>query len=201
METVFQDFRHAARSLRRSLTFTISTVITLGLGIGVVTGFFAIVDAVLLTPLAPHGDTVVRIWKLDAERSIERFPLSYPELRLWRDGTVGFHSLAAVFYADTAPAAVFVGRDGVPVTLAPVSADFFAVLQGGAPLLGRWFTASDEGNATELAVVASERFWQRVGGGDPSFVERRLLWPGGAKALVVVGVAPSSLNYPNGTDL
>jgi len=32
--------------------FSVSTIATLGLRIGVVTGFFAIVDAVLLTPIA-----------------------------------------------------------------------------------------------------------------------------------------------------
>ena len=201
MESFVQDCRHAVRSLTRNVSFTVGTVITLGLGVGVVTGFFAVVDAVLLTPLAPHGDTVVRVWKLDAERSIERFPISYPELKLWKDGARSFHSLAAIRYAETATVAVLAGRDAVPVTLAPVSADFFAVLHGGAPLLGRWFTAADEGNAVELTAVASERFWQRVGGGDPSFVGRRFHWPGGSRAIVVIGVAPSSLTFPEGTDL
>jgi hypothetical protein len=201
MESCIQDCRQAVRSLRRSVSFTVGTVLTLGLGVGVVTGFFAVVDAVLLTPLAPHGDTVVRVWKLDAQRSLDRFPISYPELKLWKDGARSFHSLAAMRYADTARVGVIAGRDSVPVTLAPVSADFFAVLHGGAPLLGRWFTASDEGNPVELTAVASERFWQRVGGGDPSFVGRRLRWPGGSRAIVVVGVAPSNLTFPEDTDL
>ena len=166
-----------------------------------VTGFFAIVDAVLLTPIAAHGDRVVRIWKHDTDRSLERFPLSYPELKLWRDRATSFQALAAVRYVDTSEAAVLLNREPVPVTIAPVSADFFAVVHGGSPLLGRWFAAADEGNPTELATVVSERFWHRVGGGEPSFVGRRLLWPNGARALAIVGVAPGNLNYPNGTDL
>lgn len=73
-----QDLRYALRSLRRDVLFTFSTVLTLGLGIGLVTGFFAIVHAVLLRPLAPHGDTVVRIWKVDASRSLAHFRSRIP---------------------------------------------------------------------------------------------------------------------------
>lgn len=43
MDIVLHDLRHAARSLRRSMFFAL-TVLTLGLGIGVITalrGFFA----------------------------------------------------------------------------------------------------------------------------------------------------------------
>ena len=93
-----QDLRHAFRALRRDVLFTLSTATTLGLGIGLVTGFFAIVNAVLLRPLAPHGDTVVRIWKADVDRTIARFPISYPELKLWRDGAQSVQSLAAIRY-------------------------------------------------------------------------------------------------------
>ena len=201
MNTYLDDVRHAARALRRNPLFTCSIVMTLGLGVGVITGFFAIVDAVLLAPIAAHRDTVVRIWKHDTGRSIERFPLSYPELKLWRERASSFQALAAIGYANTSEAAVLLDREAVPVTIAPVSADFFGIVHGGSPLLGRWFAASDEGNATQLATVVSERFWQRASGGDPSFVGRRLLLPGGARALAVVGVAPGNLSYPNGTDL
>jgi putative ABC transport system permease protein len=195
-----QDIRYAFRTLRRDVLFTLSTVVTLGLGIGLVTGFFAIVHAVLLQPLAPHGDTVVRIWKVDADRSLARFPISYPELKLWRDSAKSVQALAAIRYAETSAGAVIVDNEPAPLTLAPVSADFFKVVHGGSPLVGRWFTAADEGNADELAAVVSERFWRRLSGGDPSFVGRRLLFPGGKRALVVVGVAPDNLEFPNETD-
>ena len=201
MTEYIHDLRHAFRALRRDVLFTLSTATTLGLGIGLVTGFFAIVNAVLLRPLAPHGDTVVRIWKADADRTIARFPISYPELKLWRDGARSVQSLAAIRYVETSPAAVIVASQSVALTIAPVSADFFAVVHGGPPLLGRWFDASDEGNAVDVAAVVSERFWRRLSGGDPSFVGRRLVLPGGARAFAIVGVAPTNLDYPSGTDV
>lgn len=196
-----QDLRYALRTLRRDALFTVSTALTLGLGIGLITGFFAIVHAVLLRPLAPHGDPVVRIWKVDPARSIARFPISYPELKLWRERAKSVEAVAAIRYAETSPSAVMIDNEPIPLTLAPVSADFFPVIHGGSPLVGRWFTAADEGNTVDVAAVVSERFWRRLTGGDPSFVGRRLLFPGATRGLVVVGIAPASLEYPNGTDV
>jgi putative ABC transport system permease protein len=201
MTSLWRDLTSAARALRRQPLFAGSTILTLGLGLGVVTGFFAIVDAVLLKPIAAHGDTVVRIWKLDPQRSIARYPLSYPELALWGERQQSAQRIAAISYADTHTAALFLGDDSVPVTISPVSADFFPVLHDGPPLLGRWLLPSDDGNRVELAAVASERFWQRVGGGNPAFVGQRLRWPGSSRAMVIVGVAPSSMTYPAGADL
>jgi predicted permease len=196
-----QDLRHAARALRRDPALVIGTVLTLGLGIGVVTGFFAIVDAVVFAPFAAHRDEVVRIWKHDAARNIAQFPLSYPELQMWRERARSVTALAAIGYANTSEAAVIVDEEAVPVRIAPVSADFFAVLHAGSPLFGRWLRAADEGNVNEVAAVVSEGFWRRIANGDSGFVGRRLMWPGNARALVVVGIAPVELSYPTGADL
>jgi putative ABC transport system permease protein len=193
------DLRSATRRLR---TFSAAAIVlTLGLGIGIVTGFFAIVDAVLLTPIASHGDTVVRIWKQDVERRIARFPLSYPELKMWREQARSFQSIAAISYADTSYVALQMGTEVVPITVSPVSAEFFDVTGSGGPLLGRWFNKGEEHNVTEIAAVASEAFWRRVSGGDPGFVGRRLTWPGGDRAVTIVGVASNQLRYPSGVDL
>ena len=52
-----KDLAHAARALRRAPGFTVVTVVTLGLAIGVNTGVFSVVDAVLLNPLPyPEAD-------------------------------------------------------------------------------------------------------------------------------------------------
>jgi predicted permease len=201
MASLWRELTYAARGLRRQPLFAGSTILTLGLGLGVVTGFFAVVDAVLLTPLAAHGDTVVRVWKLDPQRSIARYPLSYPELALWRERLQSVQQLAAVVYADTFTAALVLRDEAIPVGIAPVSAGFFPVLRDGPPLLGRWLLPSDDGGRVELAAVVSERFWRQFGGGSPDFIGKRLRWPGGARSLVVVGVAPRSMSYPAGADL
>ncbi|HEY7448201.1 MAG TPA: hypothetical protein VH702_08630, partial [Vicinamibacterales bacterium] len=76
LESLLYDVRFATRSLRRGGFITAIAVLTLGLGIGVVTALFAIVDAVLLHPIVPDHDRVVRISKLDRQRGDFPYSLS-----------------------------------------------------------------------------------------------------------------------------
>ena len=61
METLIQDTRHAARRLRMAPAFSITTVLTLALGIGATTSIFTLVHAVLLKslPVAKPGELTV----------------------------------------------------------------------------------------------------------------------------------------------
>jgi putative ABC transport system permease protein len=195
------DLRYVARSLRRSRHFAGITVLTLGLGVGAVTALFAVIDAVLLRPISVDQDRVVRIWKNDAVRGMDRHSISYREFTAWRDGTRSFEKLAAINYADTWSNALTIDGRPSPVAMTPVSADFFPVLHGGDALYGRWFQAADELPGAEVVGVVSERFWRRTTGGDPAFVGRRLTWAGGDRTLLVIGIAPAALDYPLGTDM
>jgi putative ABC transport system permease protein len=200
MDVVLHDIRYAVRSLLRGRSFAALTILTLSLGIGVVTALFAVISAVLIHPIVPDQDRVVRGSKLDARRGDFPFPLSLPEFVAWREQSRSFEALAAVDHAATGTVAIAVDGQVSPVQLAPVSADFFGVVHRGEPLQGRWFQPPDEQPGSEVVAVVSERFWRRASGGDPAFVGRRLSWAGD-RTLIVVGVAPAIVDYPLGTDI
>src|SRR5262245_45597374 len=52
METFLHDTRHALRRLRRTPAFSAAVLLTLALGIGANTAIFAVIDSVLIRPLA-----------------------------------------------------------------------------------------------------------------------------------------------------
>src|SRR3974390_2686106 len=55
MGTLGQDFRYAQRNLRKSPTFAVIAILTLGLGIGASTAIFSVVDNILMEPF-PYTD-------------------------------------------------------------------------------------------------------------------------------------------------
>lgn len=194
------SLHYAVRTLSRERFVTVLTVLTLGTGIGVVTALFAIVSAVLLRPIVPDQDRVVIVSKLDTQRNNFPTSLSLPEFAEWRDQTRSFDVVSAVDHAATGNVPLVIDGRSVPARLAPVSADFFGVVHDGEPLLGRWFTPADEQSGADVVAVVSERFWRRVGGGDPAFVGRRLSWFGD-RTMLVIGIAPAAVDYPLGTDI
>jgi predicted permease len=195
------DLRYAARILARKRGGAAVTILTLALGIGVVTTLFALVDAVLLRPVAADQDRVVRIWSRDVTRNLPRASLAYPEFRALRDNSRAFARLAAINYADASTSTIAIGDRPAVVSLTPVSPEFFDVILHAAPLYGRWLEQNDDRSTAPLTAVISERFWRRALGGDPRIVGRSLTWAGSDRTVRIVGVAPRALDYPLGTDL
>src|ERR1035438_693545 len=62
LQSVLQDFRFAARNLRRSPTFTAVAILSLAFGIGVNAAIFTLVDCILLEKLqVPDPQRIVQI--------------------------------------------------------------------------------------------------------------------------------------------
>src|SRR5882757_2228981 len=64
METLIQDMRQALRRLQKAPAFSITTVLTLALGIGATTSIFTLVHAILMKSLAvANPDDLYRLGK------------------------------------------------------------------------------------------------------------------------------------------
>jgi len=140
-EDVKRDIRHAGRQLRRAPGFTAVAVLTLGLGIGVNTAFFTIVNAICLRGLPTRSpERVLTI----GSRDVQGRPaggLSYAELDAVRASQKSFVEVAAYVSAPVAVGDEEHATDRVMG--AHISAAGFDLL-GEVPIRGRGFQSDDD---------------------------------------------------------
>src|ERR1700730_14345111 len=79
LQDLIADLRFAARTFRRSHTFTITAVLSLGLGIGANSAIFTALDTVLWKPLpVANPSSLVRLMATRADReSTAALPYSF----------------------------------------------------------------------------------------------------------------------------
>jgi predicted permease len=197
METLLQDTRHALLRLRKAPAFTITTVLTLALGIGATTSIFTLVHAVLLKslPVSDPNDlyrlgkeTHCCVWggySQDKEFSI----FSYDLYKYFRDNTSGFAELAA-FQAGESGFAV---RRPSSAEVAQsdrgefVSGNYFTMF-GINAYAGRLLAGRDDKPDARPVAVMSYRLWQQKYGSDPSLIGSVLTVNN--KPFTLVGITP-----------
>jgi putative ABC transport system permease protein len=193
MDTLLHDLRYALRALRHHSGFTLTAVLTLGLGIGANVAIFSAVNAVLLRPLPfERPDRLVRVWGLHPQ--IGRESASLPDFLDWRAQSPSLASLSAL--ANTRFTLTGTGGPEM-IRGALVTADFFQTL-GVMPLRGRAFAAGEDRRAAARVVVLGEPLWRRRFGGDSSVLGRSINLNGTAHT--VVGIAPASARIQGPVD-
>ena len=184
-----QDLRYAARSLKGSPGFTVAAVLTIGLGVGINTGIFSLVNDIAFSPLpAYEPDRLVAL-----SQEVEGVPrgtnngasFTRPEYESYRDRTEVLSSVLAYGRMWTAT----IGGDVPQTTVAdPVSCNFFDVL-GVAPEIGGGFSSANCENSGEAAVaVIGHDLWLDRFGGDRAIIGRTVTLNG--IEYQIVGVAP-----------
>jgi macrolide transport system ATP-binding/permease protein len=188
-ETMLQDIRFGARTLRKQPGFAAIAIMTLALGIGANTGLFTILNALVWQPLPLKDPTsLVNIHQSFAGPSSRQARgglnrLSYPEYLNYRDRVRSLAGLSAFEEAS------FTFGEGKPSKVGGVFAtgNYFSVL-GATPELGRMWSAADceVPGACPIAVL-SHGFWLRRFGGDPGIVGRTISL--NHQTFTVIGVA------------
>ena len=196
MNSFFQDLQFALRQLRKSPGFTAVVVITLALGIGANTAIFTVVEAVLLRSLPyPHPEKIVELEDYNAKRASHAGTIGVPRIVDVRQQNRVFDGVAYYFFENATLS--LDGRLPERIKGDAVSGDFWRVM-GVQPLLGSTFgNEGDLPNSPNEAVI-SYGLWQRVFGGDREIVGRQVTI--GGKTTTIVGVMPSTFNYPKATE-
>jgi predicted permease len=195
LEQLWQDIRHACRSLPRSPGFSLAAILTLALGIGANTAVFSVVNTVLLKPLNyPQADRIVQFRLKSTEGSVPG--ASIPDFRFWMQQAEGVDDISAYDLGD----AVLGLTTGVPEEVhgVHITSNYFRLF--GAPLvLGRTFSADEDRAGSRKVVVLSYWLWKRRFGGDLKIVGKEISLE--KEPYTVVGVTGESFRTDPEADL
>ena len=176
MKALIQDLRYALRMLWKSPGFTLITVISLALGIGLNTSIFSIINVALIRSVPVISEQSRLVWL--------RAPISYPDYIDYRAQTQSFEGMAAI----TGTSEFSLARNGEPELIKGeyVTENYFDVL-GVSAIKGRTFDKI-EGQTPTPVVVVSEHLWRTRFDSDSSIIGKQISLNG--LGFTVIGVAP-----------
>jgi predicted permease len=184
METLWQDLRYTARTLRKNPGFTALSIVVLALGIGANTGIFSVVNSVLLKPL-PYRDPDRLVVALHSGQ----YPVSPADFLDYKRQVSAFEQMAAAeAWRGSLPSVErteIIGGMRVTANMMP--------MLGVEPLLGRVFRPDEDQPGAHPVILLSYGLWQRRFGADRRILGRDITLSG--KAYTVVGVMPPSFRF------
>ena len=188
--------RMALRQFRLHPAFALIVVLVLGLGTGVATVVYTIVDTVLLRPL-PYAepDRLVKFWDTNSEKGLSHDPISpvtfmdYKALPVFQD--------AAAWWRPNVNL-VDPGLDPVRVNTIETSGNLFSVLGIGAQV-GEGFPKDGPFFSRTLIAVISDRLWRSRYGADPGILGRQLRL--NDTPYTIVGIMPAGFRFPDDVDV
>jgi putative ABC transport system permease protein len=187
MDAFLNDLKFALRGLRKNLTFTITAIVTLALGIGANGAIFSVINAVLLQPLPyPDAKQIVSIGRHGGGGVPE------PVFAFWEQNNPGLDELTAC----TGHIAINLNT-GVRAEVESAigtSRNYFALF-GANPIIGRTFNATEDSPRGPRAVVISYGLWQKSFEGNPSILGSTVIL-GGAPYSIVGVLSPTFRPYP-----
>ena len=190
-----QDIRFAFRTLRNNPGFTLVVMATLGLGIGINTAIFSVVNGVLLRPLPyTEPDDIMTLWEANPQSDVAQDQVAAATFIDWVNRSQSFAALGAYNLQSFVLAGV--GKGEVqPVTGAQISPAIFEVVDV-QPSLGRAFQEEDATPGNDLVVILSNGLWTQRFEAAPDVIGTVIYL--GKTPYTVVGVMPPDFQFPPG---
>ncbi|HEX6809329.1 MAG TPA: ADOP family duplicated permease [Gemmatimonadaceae bacterium] len=205
MNRLLRDARFAVRGFRRTPGFFVTTVVILGLGIGMSVAMFTVFRTVLIRKLpVVDQDRAVIMWTYRGDPNSD-VATGTKDLSVVRADSRTMRDVAAVAHWPAVPTPLRDNGTLIDLNRGMVTGNFFAVL-GVRPALGRLLSPTDDeppsgpdSTRTE-SLVLSWRAWHQAFGGDSSVLGKRLVDPYANVGYRIVGVTPAGFDYPANVD-
>src|SRR5688500_13060431 len=171
MDSILDDLRYAFRTLAKSPAFTVIAVLCVGVGIGLNTTIFSVVDAALLRPF-PFADAerLVVVDEGNRQTGETEGEVSPPDLADLRAQNRSFTDVAAYTYRS---ATITGGEEPERLLGLLVTWNLFPMM-GERAVLGRTFGPDDDRPGAVPVALISDDLWHRRFDGDPGAVGRAM---------------------------
>jgi predicted permease len=188
-EAFMKDVRHAVRLLIKAPGFSVVTVLTLALGIGVNVAIFSLVDTVVLRPLPyPDSERLASIWEMSSPG-----PNEDPRRNSVAPGNLADYQRATGFHGVAGLAArvrnLTGGSEPEALMSEEVTGNYFGVL-GFAPVFGRTFSPEETRPGGRRVVILSDAVWRRRFAAHPAILGQSVMID--RQPHEVIGVMPST---------
>ena len=192
MDRLFGDLTSGVRMLFRYPTLSLGAILTLGVGIGLSTTVFCVVNGGLFKGLPfPEADRIVAVYSSNPAQQQPRLPIAVQDLAVIESRQTSFEFIGAY---GSAPYNLSL-EDGHPerfpggqLTLAAYRA------LGVKPMLGRGFEDGDDQPGAGNVVLLGHGLWRDRYGSAPDIVGRTIRANG--LQLTVIGVMPPEFAFP-----
>jgi predicted permease len=192
-----RDLRFALRMIVAHGWFSLAVVVTLGLGIGLNTMVFTLVNAALFKPVpVPGGARLVAVESQDQSQEDNGRRMSYPDFLDFRAQSSSFEGLESG--ANEEGVLGEPGNPPRPYHLQRASTGIFSMLHI-RPILGRDFLPSDADPGAAPVVILGYAVWQNRYAGSRSVIGRLVRING--KPATIVGVMPKGFMFPTTIDM
>jgi predicted permease len=196
LEILSQDLRYTFRTLRRDRAFALVAILILALGIGANIAVFSVVNTLLLRPL-PFPDSQQLTWFAGShgQGALSGITYNVGVYEEFRRHNQSFQEVTT-FQPFWGSSEYNMTGHGEPqhVQAVMVADNFFGTL-GVMPALGRTFLPTECAKDAPPTVLLTHAFWQQEFGADPAIVGQSITLDN--KAATVVGVLPSSFDFPS----
>lgn len=183
MSRLSSDIRYAVRSFGRTPGFTLTTIVTLALGIGATTAIFTVVTTVLWRPLDfPDSDRAVAVCQQRPNNDPRFCGASPPNSRDWESMSAKLHDFGI---ARTSPL-LLAGDEGTEIVNTAIATPGFIRTLGFRPYLGRLFDDTDLPPNQHRVIVLTYANWVTRFGADSSVLGRTIVFTG--EPYEVIGV-------------
>ena len=192
MNQLFTDLRSGVRMLFKYPTLSLVSIVTLGLGIGLSTTVFCVVNGGLFKGLPfKDGDRIVSLVGTNPAQNQPRQPVSAQDLAVWQARQTSFDELGAYTFSPINLST----EEGRPERFrsAQLTVAAFRAL-GVEPALGRGFREGDDRPGAEPVVLLGDTLWRERYGSSPAIVGTAIRANGVMRT--VIGVMPPKFAFP-----